>query len=54
MNSTSRPFPPHPEDHHNLPNRDADPHHPMTDTPWGYILKGENPLDPTDPQERFR
>lgn len=28
-----------------------DPHYPLTDTPWGYIVAGTTPPDPTDPKE---
>ena len=37
-----------PEDHHNPHNRDTDPHHPPDDTPWGYMVRGEAPPDPTN------
>lgn len=30
---------------------DSDPHQPLDNTPWGYIVKGETPPDPTDPKE---
>lgn len=28
-----------------------DPHRPMTDTPWGYIVAGKAPPGPADPKE---
>lgn len=29
-----------------------DPHHPPRYTPWGYMMAGGTPPDPTDPKKR--